>query len=99
MKIQTIAVTVTSALALAAPVAAFARSLPVHAPDHHKAITQPKAGSTTKAPKHVIYTAPFGPTPIVTPRYIYIPAMAPSGAVPEAPAANDCTTNGIDCTP
>lgn len=43
-----------------------------------------------------LYVAPFGPTPIVTPHYVYIPAPA----TPPQPYVdpNECEDNGTNCT-
>ncbi len=62
------------------------------------------SGKTTTAGKtsvpvskpHVIYRAPFGPTSIVTPGYIYVPGPAAGASAYVDP--NECQDSGTNCT-
>jgi hypothetical protein len=59
--------------------------------------TTTTSGSSRDTTGLRVYVAPFGPDPIVTPRYIYIPGFTPD---PNAvPAGDDCATSGSNCTP
>ena len=54
-----------------------------------------KAGKSRVARPGVIYTAPFGTSPIVTPGYIYSPGpINPSAYVDP----NECADTGSNCT-
>ena len=86
-----------STLAVAAPLATAATvtASPQLGVVRHK-VVQKKVAATTHVSKPVIYVAPFGPNPIITPRYIYIPAAAPDPNA--APPVPDCTTNPDYCS-
>ena len=94
MKLSTFFLSAASALALLAPAAG--ASSPKAAPHrsastHHELLTPAKKTSTD-----VIYTAPFGPNPIITSRYVYLPGGTPD---PNAPVLQDCTMNPEFCSP
>jgi hypothetical protein len=65
--------------------------------------TSPKAVSTTRKARTtppIIYRAPFGPNPIITPRYIYLPGGTPDpNAMPGL--SSDCSADpdSDQCTP
>jgi hypothetical protein len=106
MKIRTLVVTTATIVGVAVPVATASQAkTPVHPTGHHKASAHStatlSAASTSTARKTtapgVVYVAPFGPLPIITPRYIYFPALP---ADPNAaPSADECTFSGNNCTP
>lgn len=89
MTLRTLALATSAALALVAPVGTALGSTGHHATTHHPVLP------LHPAPK--VYTAPFSSTPIVTPRYVYVPAAIPN---PYALAyAEDCSVSGNNCTP
>jgi hypothetical protein len=87
MKLRIFVLAAGSALAVAAPLASAAT---VKASPHSSAVAH------RSVTKRVIYVAPFGPNPIITARYIYIPAAVPDPNA--APPVPDCTTNPDYCT-
>jgi hypothetical protein len=61
----------------------------------HRLSGKLNAGNARVARPDVIYTAPFGASPIVTPGYIYSPgAISPSAYVDP----NECADTGGNCT-
>lgn len=102
MKLSTvlIAACATVALVASSATAATVKTLPHHIVDKHivtvKHVTPSTVRTRTETP-HVVYTAPFGASPITTPIYIYIPAGNPALTVPLAPV--DCSQSPDACTP
>jgi hypothetical protein len=107
MRLSTVSAAAGSALALLLPAVAQARAelaphgvgvLPaVRIPLLHTG-TKPRNSTAraTPAAPHEVYVAPFGPTPIVTAYYIYVPPPVPP-AVPYVDP-NQCEDNGTGCT-
>jgi hypothetical protein len=107
VKTRTFIITAASSLVLVAPVATAAHksATPVqkavqHSTAPHK--TAHNAVVTTKArtTPPIIYRAPFGPNPIITPRYIYLPSGTPDpNATPVR--SSDCSADpdSDQCTP
>jgi hypothetical protein len=95
MKLSTLVVAAASALALMAPLATAAsvKTSPHSLVTHKNVKKQVTTAAGASLP--AIYRAPFGPTPIFTPRYIYIPAAAPDPNAPQP--AMDCITDSVYC--
>jgi len=108
MKIPiTLAIALATTLAFIAPLAAAAERSTVQggrSPTTHpaaKGVSVAKIHTASRAARPAsgggVYVAPFGPDPIITPRYIYIPGFAPD---PNATTTSydDCAVSGNDCT-
>ena len=102
----TLTIALATTLAFIAPLAAAAgrstlragRSPTTHPAAKGLSVAKNHTASRTARPASGsgVYVAPFGPDPIITPRYIYIPGFAPD---PNATISyDDCAVSGNNCT-
>ena len=100
MKIHTLIIGKGMIVALIAPVATASpiNTVPRLATGHQKSAQSSTA--ITKLASHAIspgvYFAPWPSSPIVTPRYIYVPGFS---GPPSIDAEPDCASSGANCTP